>query len=46
MQGTTLSVTKKTHEATGFSLSALSIYRIFCSPEVVKTRKTHGFLGY
>jgi hypothetical protein len=38
-------VTKKTHEATGFFFSALSIYRIFCLPEVgKKTGKPAVFL--
>ena len=43
-------VTKKTHEAAGFSLSLplalLVITGSSAEPKWVKTRKTRGFLGY
>jgi len=38
-----VAVTKKTHEATGFFFSALSIYRIFCLPEVGKNPENLRF---
>jgi hypothetical protein len=43
-------VTKKTHEAAGFSLGIPSALLVItgssAGPKWVKTRKTRGFLGY